>query len=151
MPRYKHFYDEQAGANMCTQWVVCTHDFSEAEALRIETTYRGGIERLKKQLNAYSEEAIAAQGISGTAVKVYFALLDVALMNLLVGITDEQQKLVFANVTRKTIGALIGKSERTAQRAIKELKAAGLITVKRKGWTGIDLIYFNNIENHSEG
>ena len=73
-------------------------------------------------------------------------MLDVALLNMLVGITDEGRKLVFSNASVATVSRLMSKSERTAARAIAELKAAGVIEVRRIGKGLNNIIYFNRLE-----
>lgn len=149
MPKYKQFdgnYDEQMGGNMCLEWLYWAQQFTEKEAARLETIYRGGIERLKRQGGAYSAEVIRAQGVSNSAVEAYTALLDVALLNMLVGVTDEGRKLIFSNASVATVSRLMNKSERTAARAIAELKAAGVIEVRRIGKGLNNIIYFNRLE-----
>lgn len=47
----------------------------------------------------------------------------------------------YTYISRKAIGERIGRSERTAQRAVKELERAGLIVVKRMGRTLNDRIF----------
>lgn len=47
----------------------------------------------------------------------------------------------YTYISRKAIGERIGRSERTAQRAVKELEQAGLVAVKRRGRTLNDHIF----------
>ena len=67
------------------------------------------------------------------------ARLLVVLYNLSAAKKSRQLGYVYAS--RKALGALLGRSERTAQRCINELKKAGLIRVDRQGLCRNDRIY----------
>ena len=67
------------------------------------------------------------------------ARLLVVLYNLSTAKNSRQLGYVYAS--RKALGALLGRSERTAQRCINELKKASLIRVDRQGLCRNDRIY----------
>lgn len=78
-------------------------------------------------------------GLSTSAAMIFVRLSRLAYASAKNGKKDSNGVYVYAS--RKQLGEYIQRSERTAQRAITELKAAGLIKVRRMGCMRNDRIY----------
>lgn len=79
------------------------------------------------------------KSVSLTAAAMYTVLCSLTRTSQRTGHKDHRGVYVYAS--RRQLGQYIDRSERTAQRAIAELKAAGLIRVKRMGLHSNDRIY----------
>jgi len=134
MRKYRQFTEEQARPGEL-EWTHSQQLYTAAEVERIETEYRWGIDRLKRQ------QPRPAATICGSASAVYDALLDVALLNKLVGIVDADSGAIFSNASGETLARLAGVSVRTVARATAELKAAGWVEVKRLGHGLNNIVY----------
>lgn len=82
---------------------------------------------------------IYGKSVSSTAAAMYSVLCSLSRTSERTGHRDSRGVYVFAS--RRQLGQYIERSERTAQRVITELKAAGLICVRRMGLHSRDRIY----------
>lgn len=82
---------------------------------------------------------IYGKSVSSTAAAMYSVLCSLSRTSERTGHRDSRGVYVFAS--RRKLGEYIERSERTAQRVITELKAAGLISVRRMGLHSNDRIY----------
>ena len=82
---------------------------------------------------------IYGKSVSSTAAAMYSVLCSLSKTSERTGHRDSRGVYVFAS--RRQLGQYIERSERTAQRMITELKAAGLIRVRRMGLHSNDRIY----------
>ena len=82
---------------------------------------------------------IYGKSVSSTAAALYNVLCSLARTSQRTGHIDGRGAYVYAS--RRQLGQWVERSERTAQRAIAELKAAGLIYVRRMGLHSNDRIY----------
>lgn len=91
---------------------------------------------------------IYGKSVSSTAAALYGVLCSLARTSQRTGHIDRRGAYVFAS--RRQLGEYIERSERTAQRLITELKAAGLIHVRRMGLHSHDRIYIIASDGGSE-
>ena len=84
-------------------------------------------------------------GISATAARVLFEINRLVIVATTEGKKDSTGT-PFCDVGCIKLGQMIGKSRRTIERAIAELKTAGLIYVKRVGLGHNDRIYMKGME-----
>lgn len=81
--------------------------------------------------------------VSNTAALVYGVLCKLSA-------TSAKNGKSYVYASRKRLGEYIERSERTAQRAVNELKNAGLISVQRMGLRGNDHIYIQNVVSRQD-
>ena len=86
---------------------------------------------------------IYGQSVSSTAAAMYSVLCSLSKTSERTGHRDSRGVYVYAS--RRQLGQYIERSERTAQRVVSELKAAGLIWVRRMGLHSHDRIYLVSV------
>lgn len=86
---------------------------------------------------------IYGKSVSSTAAAMYSVLCSLSRTSERTGHRDSRGVYVFAS--RRQLGQYIERSERTAQRVVSELKAAGLIWVRRMGLHSHDRIYLVSV------